>query len=226
MKMKNKILLIDDEKDILEFLSYNLIKAGYKIDQAENGDEGLKKLKTFKPDLIIVDVMMPVLDGIEFCSIVRSNPQHENIMIVFLTARSEDYTQIVALETGADDFISKPIKPKLLITKINSLIKRLENKKTENSILKFKNIELNIEKFQVLVDGEEKLFPKKEFEILEMLMKNISKVLTREKLLNTIWGTDLYVGDRTIDVHIKRIRNKVGSSIIKTIKGVGYKLSE
>ncbi|MFL2567840.1 MAG: response regulator transcription factor [Flavobacteriales bacterium] len=224
--MKNKILLIDDEKDILEFLSYNLIKAGYKIDQAENGDEGLKKLKTFKPDLIIVDVMMPVLDGIEFCSIVRSNPQHENIMIVFLTARSEDYTQIVALETGADDFISKPIKPKLLITKINSLIKRLENKKTENSILKFKNIELNIEKFQVLVDGEEKLFPKKEFEILEMLMKNISKVLTREKLLNTIWGTDLYVGDRTIDVHIKRIRNKVGSSIIKTIKGVGYKLSE
>ena len=224
--MKNKILLIDDEKDILEFLSYNLIKAGYKIDQAENGEEGLKKLKTFKPDLIIVDVMMPVLDGIEFCSIVRSNPQHENIMIVFLTARSEDYTQIVALETGADDFISKPIKPKLLITKINSLIKRLENKKTENSILKFKNIELNIEKFQVLVDGEEKLFPKKEFEILEMLMKNISKVLTREKLLNTIWGTDLYVGDRTIDVHIKRIRNKVGSSIIKTIKGVGYKLSE
>ena len=224
--MKNKILLIDDEKDILEFLSYNLIKAGYKIDQAENGDEGLKKLKTFKPDLIIVDVMMPVLDGIEFCSIVRSNPQHENIMIVFLTARSEDYTQIVALETGADDFISKPIKPKLLITKINSLIKRLENKKTENSILKFKNIELNIEKFQVLVDGEEKLFPKKEFEILEMLMKNISKVLTREQLLNTIWGTDLFVGDRTIDVHIKRIRNKVGSSIIKTIKGVGYKLSE
>ena len=224
--MKNKILLIDDKKDILEFLSYNLIKAGYKIDQAENGEEGLKKLKTFKPDLIIVDVMMPVLDGIEFCSIVRSNPQHENIMIVFLTARSEDYTQIVALETGADDFISKPIKPKLLNTKSNSLIKRLENKKTENSILKFKNIELNIEKFQVLVDGEEKLFPKKEFEILEMLMKNISKVLTREKLLNTIWGTDLYVGDRTIDVHIKRIRNKVGSSIIKTIKGVGYKLSE
>ena len=224
--MKNKILLIDDEKDILEFLSYNLIKAGYKIDQAENGDEGLKKLKTFKPDLIIVDVMMPVLDGIEFCSIVRSNPQHENIIIVFLTARSEDYTQIVALETGADDFISKPIKPKLLITKINSLIKRLENKKTENSILKFKNIELNIEKFQVLIDGEEKLFPKKEFEILEMLMKNISKVLTREQLLNTIWGTDLFVGDRTIDVHIKRIRNKVGSSIIKTIKGVGYKLSE
>jgi len=224
--MKNKILLIDDEKDILEFLSYNLIKAGYKIDQAENGDEGLKKLKTFKPDLIIVDVMMPVLDGIEFCSIVRSNPQHENIMIVFLTARSEDYTQIVALETGADDFISKPIKPKLLITKINSLIKRIENKKAENSILKFKNIELNIEKYQVLVDGEEKNFPKKEFEILEMLMKNISKVLTREKLLNTIWGTDLYVGDRTIDVHIKRIRNKVGSSIIKTIKGVGYKLSE
>ena len=224
--MKNKILLIDDEKDILEFLSYNLIKAGYKIDQAENGDEGLKKLKTFKPDLIIVDVMMPVLDGIEFCSIVRSNPQHENIMIVFLTARSEDYTQIVALETGADDFISKPIKPKLLITKINSLIKRIENKKAENSILKFKNIELNIEKYQVLVDGEEKIFPKKEFEILEMLMKNISKVLTREKLLNTIWGTDLYVGDRTIDVHIKRIRNKVGSSIIKTIKGVGYKLSE
>ncbi|MFL2573654.1 MAG: response regulator transcription factor [Flavobacteriales bacterium] len=224
--MKNKILLIDDEKDILEFLSYNLSKAGYKIDQAENGDEGLKKLKTFKPDLIIVDVMMPVLDGIEFCSIVRSNPQHENIIIVFLTARSEDYTQIIALESGADDFISKPIKPKLLITKINSLIKRMENKKAENSILKFKNIELNIEKFQVLIDGEEKLFPKKEFEILEMLMKNISKVLTREQLLNTIWGTDLFVGDRTIDVHIKRIRNKVGSSIIKTIKGVGYKLSE
>ena len=224
--MKNKILLIDDEKDILEFLSYNLNKAGYKTDQAENGDEGLKKLKTFKPDLIIVDVMMPVLDGIEFCSIVRSNPQNKNIIIVFLTARSEDYTQIVALESGADDFISKPIKPKLLITKINSLIKRIENKKAENSIIKFKNIELNIEKFQVLVDGEEKLFPKKEFEILEMLMKNISKVLTREQLLNTIWGTDLYVGDRTIDVHIKRIRNKVGSNIIKTIKGVGYKLSE
>lgn len=224
--MKNKILLIDDENDILEFLSYNLKKEGYIISTASNGKEGLKIVNKFRPDLIIVDIMMPILDGIEFCSLLRADSKNENIIIVFLTARNEDYTQIVALDSGADDFIAKPIKPRLLLSKIKSLFNRSIKNRKENNILTHKNLKLNEDNHQVLIDDIEYFFPKKEFEILKKFLENPSKVLTRESILNEIWGTDLYVGDRTIDVHIKRIRSKIGQQRIKTIKGVGYKLSD
>lgn len=224
--MKNKILLIDDENDILEFLSYNLKKEGYIISTASNGKEGLKIVNKFRPDLIIVDIMMPILDGIEFCSLLRADSKNENIIIVFLTARNEDYTQIVALDSGADDFIAKPIKPRLLLSKIKSLFNRSIKKRKENNILTHKNLKLNEDNHQVLIDDIEYFFPKKEFEILKKFLENPSKVLTRENILNEIWGTDLYVGDRTIDVHIKRIRSKIGQQRIRTIKGVGYKLSD
>ena len=224
--MKNKILLIDDENDILEFLSYNLKKEGYIISTASNGKEGLKIVNKFRPDLIIVDIMMPILDGIEFCSLLRADSKNENIIIVFLTARNEDYTQIVALDSGADDFIAKPIKPRLLLSKIKSLFNRSIKNRKENNILTHKNLKLNEDNHQVLIDDIEYFFPKKEFEILKKFLENPSKVLTRESILNEIWGTDLYVGDRTIDVHIKRIRSKIGQQKIRTIKGVGYKLSD
>ncbi len=224
--MKNKILLIDDENDILEFLSYNLKKEGYIISTASNGKEGLKIVNKFRPDLIIVDIMMPILDGIEFCSLLRADSKNENIIIVFLTARNEDYTQIVALDSGADDFIAKPIKPRLLLSKIKSLFNRSIKNRKENNILTHKNLKLNEDNHQVLIDDIEYFFPKKEFEILKKFLENPSKVLTRESILNEIWGTDLYVGDRTIDVHIKRIRSKIGQQRIRTIKGVGYKLSD
>lgn len=224
--MKNKILLIDDENDILEFLSYNLKKEGYIISTASNGKEGLKIVNKFRPDLIIVDIMMPILDGIEFCSLLRADSKNENIIIVFLTARNEDYTQIVALDSGADDFIAKPIKPRLLLSKIKSLFNRSIKNRKENNILTHKNLKLNEDNHQVLIDDIEYFFPKKEFEILKKFLENPSKVLTRENILNEIWGTDLYVGDRTIDVHIKRIRSKIGQQRIRTIKGVGYKLSD
>lgn len=224
--MKNKILLIDDENDILEFLSYNLKKEGYIISTASNGKEGLKIVNKFRPDLIIVDIMMPILDGIEFCSLLRADSKNENIIIVFLTARNEDYTQIVALDSGADDFIAKPIKPRLLLSKIKSLFNRSIKNRKENNILTHKNLKLNEDNHQVLIDDIEYFFPKKEFEILKKFLENPSKVLTRESILNEIWGTDIYVGDRTIDVHIKRIRSKIGQQRIRTIKGVGYKLSD
>ena len=219
-------MLIDDENDILEFLSYNLKKEGYIISTASNGKEGLKIANKFRPDLIIVDIMMPILDGIEFCSLLRADSKNENIIIVFLTARNEDYTQIVALDSGADDFIAKPIKPRLLLSKIKSLFNRSIKNRKENNILTHKNLKLNEDNHQVLIDDIEYFFPKKEFEILKKFLENPSKVLTRESILNEIWGTDLYVGDRTIDVHIKRIRSKIGQQRIRTIKGVGYKLSD
>jgi len=224
--MNNKILLIDDEDDILEFLSYNLKKEGFVIETASNGKDGLKIMKKFTPDLIIVDVMMPEIDGIEFCSILRSDKQYEEIIIVFLTARNEDYTQIVALDSGADDFIAKPIKPRLLISKVKSLINRSKKSRINKNILSYSNIILNIDNHQVLIDNDECFFPKKEFEILKKFLKNPSKVFSRDEILNDIWGTDMYVGDRTIDVHIKRIRSKIGQEKIRTIKGIGYKLSD
>ena len=169
---------------------------------------------------------MPEVDGIEFCSILRSDNKYEEIIIVFLTARNEDYTQIVALDSGADDFIAKPIKPRLLISKVKSLINRSKKSRTNKNILSYSNITLNIDNHQVLIDNDECFFPKKEFEILKKFLNNPSKVFTREDILNDIWGTDMYVGDRTIDVHIKRIRSKIGQEKIRTIKGIGYKLSD
>ena len=184
--MNNKILLIDDEDDILEFLSYNLKKEGFVIETASNGKDGLKMMKKFTPDLIIVDVMMPEIDGIEFCSILRSDKKYEEVIIVFLTARNEDYTQIVALDSGADDFIAKPIKPRLLISKVKSLINRSKKSRINKNILSYLNITLNIDNHQVLIDNDECFFPKKEFEILKKFLKNPSKVFSREEMLNEL----------------------------------------
>ena len=222
MSYKEKILLVDDESSVLDFLSYNLKKEGYEVEVASNGLKALKKTKTFNPDLIIVDIMMPEMDGIELCGLLREDPVN-NMIIVFLTARNEDYTQIAALESGGDDYIAKPIKPKVLVAKIKSLLKRKHKTKT---IIKHKNVLLDTEKHEVRVGAKKITLPKKEFQILKILLKEPGKVFSRENILNLVWGDNVFVGGRTIDVHIKRIRSKFGSSFISTIKGIGYKIND
>jgi len=221
---KNKILLVDDEESVLDFLSYNLKNHGYLVETASNGLIGLNKYKKFMPNLIIVDVMMPEMNGIDFCSTLREENKNNEVIIVFLTARSEDYTQIAALESGADDYITKPIKPRLLVAKIKSLLKRKQNK--ENKVLKHKEVFLNKDKHLVVFKNNEIMLPKKEFQILQLFLENPGKVFKREHILNSVWGKDVFVGGRTIDVHVKRIRNKLGSNLISTIKGIGYKLND
>lgn len=219
---KEKILLVDDESSVLDFLSYNLKKEGYEVEVASNGVKALKKTKNFKPDLIIVDIMMPEMDGIELCGLLREDPVN-NMIIVFLTARNEDYTQIAALESGGDDYIAKPIKPKVLVAKIKSLLKRKHKTK---GVIKHNNVFIDTEKHEVKIGGKKITLPKKEFQILKILLKDPGKVFSREKILNLVWGDSVFVGGRTIDVHIKRIRNKFGQNFISTIKGVGYKISD
>lgn len=219
---KEKILLVDDESSVLDFLSYNLKKEGYEVRVASNGVKALEKTKIFRPDLIIVDIMMPEMDGIELCGLLREDPLN-NMIIVFLTARNEDYTQIAALESGGDDYISKPIKPKVLVAKIKSLLKR---KYKTKSIIKYNNVMIDTEKHEVKIGTKKITLPKKEFQILKILLKEPGKVFSREKILNLAWGNSVFVGGRTIDVHIKRIRNKFGQNFISTIKGIGYKISD
>ena len=220
-----KILIVDDEKDILEFLSYNLKKEGFSIYTASDGSEGLKKTKKIKPDLIIVDLMMPKMNGIEMCENIRNDKKLSNVIILFLTARSEDYTQIAALDSGADDFIKKPIKPKLLISKVKSLMRRFSlNKNLKNYI--HKDVELDIEKYSVKIKGDNIKLAKKEFDLLKLLINQPGKVYTREEILNDVWGNDIHVVDRTIDVHINRLRDKLGQKFIETVKGIGYKICE
>tara|TARA_B100000579_G_C22758658_1_gene817816 strand:- start:572 stop:1246 length:675 start_codon:yes stop_codon:yes gene_type:complete len=221
---KNKILLVDDEESVLDFLSYNLKNNGYVVETASNGLNGLNKYKEFMPNLIIVDVMMPEMNGIDFCSTLREENKNDEVIVVFLTARSEDYTQIAALESGADDYITKPIKPRLLVAKIKSLLKRKQNKESE--ILKHKEVFLNKDKHLVVFKNNEIILPRKEFQILQLFLENPGKVFKREDILNSVWGKDVFVGGRTIDVHIKRIRNKLGFNLISTIKGIGYKLND
>lgn len=221
---KNKILLVDDEESVLDFLSYNLKNNGYLVETASNGLNGLNKYKKFMPNLIIVDVMMPEMNGIDFCSTLREENKNDEVIIVFLTARSEDYTQIAALESGADDYITKPIKPRLLVAKIKSLLKRKQNKESE--ILKHKEVFLNKDQHLVIFKNKEIILPKKEFQILQLFLEHPGKVFKREDILNSVWGKDVFVGGRTIDVHIKRIRNKLGFNLISTIKGIGYKLND
>lgn len=214
-----KILLVDDDPDILEFLSYNIKQDGYKIETAENGIEALEKLKFFKPDLIILDVMMPEMDGIETCEKIRKQPEFNNVIITFLTARSEDYSQIAGFDSGADDYITKPIRPKLLMSKIKSLLRRKDlPEEIDNG-----RFVIDKEKFVVRKNGEEIFLPKKEFEIITLLASKQNKVFTRKEIYENVWGENIFVGDRTIDVHIRKIRQKVGEDFIKTIKGVGYK---
>ena len=220
-----KILIVDDEKDILEFLSYNLKKEGFSIYTASDGLEGLEKTKKIKPDLIIVDLMMPKMNGIEMCENIRNDKKLSNVIILFLTARSEDYTQIAALDSGADDFIKKPIKPKLLISKVKSIMRRFSlNKNLKNYI--HKDVELDIEKYSVKIKGNNINLARKEFDLLKLLINQPGKVYTREEILNDVWGNDIHVVDRTIDVHINRLRDKLGQKFIETIKGIGYKICE
>ena len=221
MKEKSKILLVDDEKDILAFLSYNLKKEGFEIDTANNGKTALNKLSKFIPDLIILDVMMPEMDGIEVCEKIREEEKFDDILIIFLTARSEDYSELAGFSAGADDYITKPIKPKLLVSRVNAILKR-KRKKSNLSNIKIGEIQIDKTNHRLLYLDKEVHLAKKEFNLLYYLMTVPGKVFTREEIISNIWK-DVVVGDRTIDVHIRKIREKIGSKHIKTIKGIGYK---
>ena len=217
----SKILLVDDEEDILEFLSYNLKKEGFGIDTANNGISALKKLEKSKPDLIILDVMMPEMDGIEVCEKIREQDNFDDVLILFLTARSEEYSELAGFSAGADDYITKPIKPKLLVSRVNAILKRKRKKKNDGPI-EIGDIHINKSNHKLLYSGKEIYLARKEFNLLYNLMTVPGKVFTREEIISTIWK-DAVVGDRTIDVHIRKIREKIGSQHIKTIKGIGYK---
>ncbi len=228
--MNNKdfrILLVDDEPDILEFLSYNINKEGYEVHTAQNGKEAIEKAKKINPHLILLDVMMPEMDGIETCEILRQNKNFKNTIIAFLTARGEDYSQIAGFDAGADDYITKPVKPKVIVSRIKALLKRFkdvnEDEKGENHIIKQSNIIIDREKYIVIKDGEKLILPKKEFELLVLLITKPDRVFTRDEIFSAVWGDNVIVGDRTIDVHIRKLREKIGDNHIKTIKGVGYK---
>lgn len=223
-KNKAKILLVDDEPDILEIVGYNLSQEGYQISTASNGKEAVAKAKSDLPDLIIMDVMMPEMDGIEACEIIRKLPELPSVIITFLTARNEDYTQVAGFDAGADDYISKPIKPKLLVSKVNALLRRFNDQQKNVGTLTVGGIEINREEYRIIKDGIEMSLPRKEFELFYLLASKPGKVFKREEILDTIWGNDVIVGGRTIDVHIRKLREKIGDDYFKTIKGVGYKL--
>jgi two-component system, OmpR family, alkaline phosphatase synthesis response regulator PhoP len=222
--INNKILIVDDEPDILEFLSYNLKKENYEVFLSSNGNEALEVALKTKPNLILLDVMMPGMDGMETCERLRALPELEGIIIAFLTARSEDYSQIAGFEAGADDYISKPIKPKVLISRIKALLKRTTlSGETSDEISDLKSVIIDRERYIVIKDGKEISLPRKEFELLYLLASKPGRVFTREEIFNTVWGNDIVVGERTIDVHIRKLREKLGENNIHTIKGIGYK---
>lgn len=218
-----KILLVDDEPDILEIVGYNLSSQGYQITTAENGVEGVKKAKKEKPHLIILDVMMPEMDGIEACEQIRKVPELSDTIITFLTARGEDYSQMAGFEAGADDYITKPIKPKVLVSKVKALLRRLKEEEKQDEVLKIGNLTINREEYKITIKGEELILPRKEFELLSLLATKPNKVFKREEILDKVWGNEVVVGGRTIDVHIRKLREKIGDKKFKTIKGVGYK---
>ena len=223
MKESLKILVVDDDLDIIEILKYNLNNSGYFVKSANNGIKAIKKAKKFLPDIILMDVMMPEMSGIEACSEIRKIDKLSNTIIIFLSARSEDYTQISAYDAGADDYISKPVKPKILLKKISNIAKKIKSKNTNSKILNFGSLKINREKYLVVNNKNEILLPRKEFELLFLLGSKPEKVFTRQEIMNKVWGTLDVVGDRTIDVHIRKLREKIGEKHIKTIKGVGYK---
>ena len=218
-----KILLVDDEPDILEFLGYNLTKEGYKIFKATNGKLAIKTATEIKPHLIILDVMMPEMDGIETCTELRKISSLKNTIIAFLTARNEDYSQIAGLDAGADDYIAKPIKPKVFVSRIKALLRRYSDTDTLSERITVGDIVIDRERYAVFMKGEEIIMPRKEFELLSLLASKPNKVFTRDEIYDRIWGSNVVVGDRTIDVHVRKIREKLGIENIKTIKGVGYK---
>ena len=220
-----KILLVDDEQDILDFLSYNLEKEGFVVDTATNGKDAITKANKQKPDLIVLDVMMPGMDGIETCREIRNIDALKNVLIAFLTARNEDYSQIAGFDVGADDYITKPIKPRVLVSRIKALLRRTSttNGTTATDIIEVGGIRVEKDRHMVVKNGIEISLPKKEFKLLALLISKPGKVFSREYILQHVWGNEVVVGDRTIDVHIRKLREKIGDDYIKTIKGVGYK---
>ena len=221
--MPKQILIVDDEEEIRDLLSYNLKKEGFEVFEAEDGKAALVFLEKNAVDLILLDVMMPGMDGIEVCEKIRLLPNHENTIVCFLTARNEDYSQIAGFEAGADDYISKPIRPRVLISRIQAILRRAESITTEQSAQVLDDIIIDREKYVVTVKGEVIHLPRKEFELLALLASKPDYVFERNHILEHVWGNEIVVGDRTIDVHIRKLREKIGSSYIKTIKGVGYK---
>lgn len=218
-----KILLVDDEPDILEIVGFNLSNEGYKVVTAENGVEGVKKAKKEKPHLIILDVMMPEMDGIEACEQIRGIPDLKDTIITFLTARGEDYSQVAGFEAGADDYITKPIKPKVLLSKVKALLRRLKQEGKNENINKYGNLTIDRDEYKIILSGNEIILPRKEFELLSLLTSKPGKVFKREEILDKVWGNEVVVGGRTIDVHIRKLREKIGDNSFKTVKGVGYK---
>ncbi len=221
-KSSIKILLVDDEPDIIEILTYNLSKEGYQVFSAANGKEALVQAGKIIPHLIILDVMMPVMDGIEACENIRKDSRFEDTIIMFLSARSEDYSHLAAFDVGADDYVNKPIKPKVLNSKVSALLRRFTKNETNLEIVQG-DLTINIDEYKVVLKGEKMSFPRKEFELLRLLASQPDKVFKREKIMEAVWGNDVVVGDRTIDVHIRKLREKMGNAYFKTIKGVGYK---
>lgn len=222
--MENKarrVLIADDEPDILEILKYNLSGEGYEVVTAKDGDEALEKARRTQPDLVVLDVMMPKKTGVEVCQILRTQAAFKETLIIFLTAVNDDGSQIRGLETGADDYVSKPVSPKVFLSRVNALFRRLN--KTEVKTLELDNIKIDPERFMVQVDGKDIVLAKKEFELLYLLAQKPGRVFLRNEILNQVWGNDVIVGDRTIDVHIRKIRQKLGIDCVTTVKGVGYK---
>jgi len=222
-KKDTKILLVDDEPDIIEIVGYNLKNAGYQVFTANNGKEAIIQAEKHQPHLVILDVMMPVMDGIETCETLRNNPKFAETIITFLTARGEDYSQFAGFNAGADDYITKPIKPKLLVSKVKALLRRSKEIKNESNEVTLDNLTINREEYKVTKEGVVINLPRKEFELLALLTSKPNKVFKREDILNQVWGNDVIVGGRTIDVHIRKLREKIGEDSFKTVKGVGYK---
>jgi two-component system alkaline phosphatase synthesis response regulator PhoP len=221
MKKKDiKILLVDDEQDILEIVGYNLTQEGYQVITAVNGREAVAKAKKELPHLIIIDVMMPEMDGMEAVENIRKVPELSNVIITFLTARSEDYSQVAGFDAGADDYIAKPIKPKLLVSKVKALLRRLKEEDSKADVLRVGTIEINREEYKIVMEDREIVLPRKEFELFYLLASKPGKVFKREEILDKVWGNEVVVGGRTIDVHIRKLREKIGDDIFKTIKGL------
>lgn len=224
-KTSQKVLVVDDEEPILELLKYNLEKQGYDVRIASNGYEAVEIAKKFHPDLVLLDIMMPKMDGVEACRILRANPDLQNTFIVFLTARAEEYSEIAAFDVGADDYILKPIKPRALMSRISALFRRDSKKKSPTAQITVGDLIIDRTSYTIKVKGKEINLPKKEFELLFFLAQNPNKVFSRDDLLQNIWGSDVYVLARTVDVHIRKVREKIGEDYITTVKGVGYKFN-
>lgn len=223
MEKRNKVLVVDDEQDILELLEYNLTKEGYEVETSTNGKESIEAAKRFQPQLILMDIMMPKMDGIEACRQIRQIPKLKEVFIIFLTARSEEYSEVAAFEGGASDFITKPIKPRALMSRISAFFRRDASDNKEETIIKIKDLTIDKNSYTVHKGENRVILPKKEFELLYFLSKNPNIVYNRDELLKNIWGSGIYVVPRTVDVHIRKVREKIGEDYIKTVKGIGYK---